>query len=90
MGDVGEFWRDVGPGLREASRAKKKRNQCQSDMILQSHDIQFESHNDGLHLVVSGSFDFWPSTGKFIDRKTGKSGRGIFNLLKRLKNVECD
>lgn len=41
------------------------------------------SNNGGIHLVI-GDFDFWPSTGLFKNRKTGKKGRGVFNLIKVL------
>ena len=34
-----------------------------------------------------GDFDFWATTGLFINRKTKKRGRGISNLI---KNIELD
>lgn len=32
-----------------------------------------------------GDFDFWPSTGKYMERSTKKTGRGVFNILKKLE-----
>lgn len=29
-------------------------------------------------------FNFWPTTGKFHNQKTGKVGRGVHNLIKLL------
>tara|TARA_R110000868_G_scaffold104700_1_gene288608 strand:- start:2002 stop:2259 length:258 start_codon:yes stop_codon:yes gene_type:complete len=71
--------------LREESRIKKLSNLEQSTNILKEKNINFVSKNNGIHLIV-GNFDFYPSTGKFINRITKKDGRGIFNLIKKLDN----
>jgi len=47
--------------------------------------IPFVEKNKGLHFVVDNRFDFWPTTGKFISRKTGKVSRGVFRLLKEFE-----
>jgi hypothetical protein len=52
--------------------------------ILVDSGIIFISSNNGLHLIVEGCYgyiDFWPSTGKWIDRKTQESGIGAGKLL---------
>lgn len=70
---------------KEASRKKKLSNQDWSTQKLVDEGIAFESKNWGNHLIVetqNGKVDFWPSTGKFIVRDTGKHGRGIRQLLK--------
>ena len=53
--------------------------------MLKQFEIEFESKNYGAHLIVEGKFDFWPSTGLFINRTTKERGRGIFNLFKIIK-----
>lgn len=50
------------------------------------NNINYENYSE-VHFCVEKDFDYWPTTGKFINRKTKKSGRGIFNLLKELKKV---
>lgn len=81
MGDVGEMFE----GMREESQAKRAINRDKSQQILIDNGIPFKYFNFGAHLVVDSRFDFWPGTGKFTCRETSKSGRGIFNLLKKLK-----
>ena len=65
-------------------KEKRKSNTISSTEILKKFEIKFESKNDGAHIIVE-NFDFWPSTGLFINRKTKKRGRGIFNLLKQIR-----
>ncbi len=85
MGDVGDYWKDVGPILKEESRNRKDSNKEYCTNKLNELNIPFKSHNAGIHLVVMGIFDYWPSTGKFINRKNRKSGHGINSLLKQIK-----
>jgi hypothetical protein len=69
-------------GSYDYQRQKKQNNLSQSTDILIKNKIAFESHNNGIHLVVMNRWDYWPSTGLFIDRTNKKQGRGIFNLLR--------
>ena len=80
MGEIFKAW-------DEHKKAKKADNLAQSTQILTERGIPFTSHNNGVHLVVDSCFDFWPSTGKWIERETGKKGRGVFNLLKHFKEA---
>jgi len=80
MGDMGELFN----GLKGESQKRRADNRESSAKILEENGIKFESKNMGAHLIVSGdsiTIDFWPGTGKFIVRG-GKTGRGVFNLLK--------
>lgn len=38
------------------------------------------------HYRVS-AFDFWPTTGKFYNQRSGEKGRGVRNLLKIVSKV---
>ena len=58
---------------------KRTSNRESSAEILKENGIDFVSHNGGAHLVVNGSIDFWPGTGKFMVRTNGGKGRGVFN-----------
>lgn len=52
--------------------------------ILQQHAVQFQT-KDQIHLIVKHAgktIDFWPSTGKWIDRAAvNHHRRGVFQLL---------
>ena len=80
MGDMGEYWQDVNRDRKE----KKQSNLEYNTNVLLEKGICFVSKNNGVHLIVENAFDFYPSTGLFINRKTKKKGRGIKNLLKCL------
>lgn len=81
---------DTFDALHEHNREKKRNNMEQSTKILRDRGINFQSKNNGVHLIVEHNgctVDFWPSTGKFMFRKENFVGRGVFNLLKRLQKV---
>ena len=80
MGDTGEMYSD----LKKHNKAKKRVNLEASTKMLEDAGIPFIKKNGGVHLIVDGAFDFWPSTGLFINRSTQKQGRGVKNLLKAL------
>ena len=81
MGDEGDFWRYV----KAARKAKRAANTVASTDLLTQNGIEFESKNFGAHLFVSGRFDFWPSSGLYIDRATGKRSRGVMKLIAQAK-----
>jgi hypothetical protein len=71
-------------GWKEESQARRGDNRENSAKILADNGVSFESRNMAAHLIVKGTsitVDFWPGTGKWIVRG-GKTGRGVFNLLK--------
>ncbi|CEL30253.1 hypothetical protein [Pseudomonas fluorescens] len=72
-------------GWKGESEARRADNREKSAALLTEHGVQFEAKNMGAHLIVSYDghvIDFWPGTGKYIPRGGGRSGRGVFNLLK--------
>ena len=84
---MSEFAEDM-KAYREYSRDKKERNLAYSTALLMENGIQFESRNDGLHLLIEtakGRVNFFPSTGLY---NGALSGRGVKNLLKELKGIE--
>lgn len=72
----------------EHKKDKKQSNLEFSTNKLKEENIHFTSHNSGYHLVVEDVFDFWPTTGKFINRETGASGRGVSNIINILREEE--
>jgi hypothetical protein len=89
MGDMGDYWRDVTPGMKERSQAKRASNREQSATLLTQAGVPFETRNAGAHLIVNHGgvvCDFWPGTGLWQVRG-GRQGRGVRNLLKAI-NVQ--
>ncbi|CAB3952831.1 hypothetical protein LMG6103_03576 [Achromobacter piechaudii] len=86
MGDMGDFWRDVKPALKERSQQKRADNREQSARSLTDAGIQFLSRNAGAHLIVTGAsgdtYDFWPGTGLWRMRGSTKDHRGVRSLIR--------
>lgn len=79
-GTEGEVWSEV----RRASKIKREQNEISSLKILDDKGIGYTVLSiENKHYRVCG-FDFWPSTGKFYNQKTGERGRGVFNLIKAI------
>lgn len=70
--------------IKGLSQENRKRIRDWSTNYLKRNNIEFTSHNNGIHLKV-GDYDFWPSTGMFLHKKTRTKGRGVFKLVKLLK-----
>lgn len=79
MSELGETF----SAYRELRRAKKEQNKVNSIEILKNAGISYQTKNGGIHLIV-GEYNFWPTTGKFQNRITKKTGRGVFKLIKLL------
>ena len=69
--------------MRKAGQEKRARNRESSARLLEARGIRFESKNHGAHLVVEGRIDFWPGTGKWIERGSNKKGRGVKGVIAR-------
>lgn len=84
MGDMGEVFN----AMREAGKQKRARNRDSSPQILTSAGIEYDDLNCGYHLKVHHKdkvADFWPGTGKWIDRETKHTGRGVKPLIRFMK-----
>lgn len=85
MGDMKEYF----DALDEEIAKRKASMALRSVLTLQAEGIKFTVLNqDGPHLRI-GAFDFWPSTGRFVHRRTKRWGRALEGLLALLKK-ECD
>lgn len=78
--DTGEMWKEH----KKERRAKKEDNHKKSIALLEERGIKYRIlSKENVHYRV-GDWDFWPSTGKFYNQKTGEKGRGVFNLIKKV------
>ena len=82
MSEMGELYRQI----REKRQKKRRQNLEYSTEKLKQLNIEFESKNNGVHLVIKSEpvIDFYPSTGLWIERETKHSKRGILSLLRHL------
>lgn len=73
MGDMGELFND----LKEFKKKNKLKNLEYAENIMNKYNHRRVDE----YLFNVGDFDFWPSTGLFINRITKNKGRGINKLL---------
>lgn len=82
MNETTELYKE----LKEEKREKKLSNLEHSTKAVEASGIPFQRKNE-FHIIIEG-YDFWPSTGLFINRKTQKRDRGVYRLLKILKEKQ--
>lgn len=84
MGDMGDLWRDV-----KETRRERKENYIQHILpaliiLWRAKLTKFGLQELNCSHWRIGQFDFWPTTGTFINRITGKRSNGIKKLLNLL------
>ena len=79
MSDIGEVY----AALRAESAIKRATNRTSSAGLLATRGIPFVTRNEGAHLIVGrpAFADFWPGTGLWIERQTGRKDRGVRRLM---------
>ncbi len=82
MSDLGETFK----AMREESQTRRAENKIRGLRELDEAGIPYQVFSWD-HVLVYG-FDYWPSTGLFIDRKTKRRGRGIRKLLLKIEDLE--
>lgn len=81
------------PSAKGAWKTRAEQNRDRSTDLLRGCGVAFDLHNDGYHLIVTaprGLIDFWPSTGRFQDRRTRKMGRGVKSLLEMIGRQQVE
>jgi hypothetical protein len=84
MNENGEMW----DAIHKDQQAKRHQNEEQSIKMLQDLGIKYEILSKQSSHYRVGRFNFWPTTGKFYDPKTGEKGRGVRNLINKVKTNE--
>lgn len=79
--EVSEMWK----AWRQHSQEKRRANRTNSPHLLTEAGIPFTVKNDGAHLIVDNRFDFWPGTGRWIKRDTGRKGFGVHSLINAIR-----
>lgn len=70
--------------IKKERQEKKWRNEKLSLDILRERRVEFEVLSEESAHYRVGQFDFWPTTGKFYNQRTGEGGRGVYNLLEKI------
>lgn len=70
---------------RLQSKYKKQTNEEKSLQILLDKGICYKILNTSVSHYRVGDYDFWPTTGKFYNQKTGERGRGVYNLIRKIQ-----
>ncbi len=87
---MADYWADVAPAMKEASKKKRASNREASAFMLAEAGIAFVSRNAGAHLIVTGggrTFDFWPGTGLWEMRGSTQRHRGVRKLITLIRNA---
>ena len=69
--------------MHEHNKQVREQRRMKAPGALTCRGIEFESKNEGAHLIVKGPkglIDYWPGTGRWIDR-TGGKGFGFKGLI---------
>lgn len=67
---------------------KRATNRQNSTALLDSRGVEYTSSNNGAHLQIAGPYgmiDFWPGTGKWVDRTKKFTSRGVHDRLQHLE-----
>ena len=87
MSELGEMY----AAMRGRSADRKARRRTSAPAGLASRGVAFESKNEGAHLIVDGGtlgkIDFWPGTGLWVERKSGRRRRGFGALVRRITGL---
>lgn len=90
MGDMGEYWRDVKPILKERREKHVKRMGTSANRNIEKLGYPYTHHESNHQFAIEtpkGIVDYWGTTGTWIDRKTKKRGKGLHGLRKHLEGI---
>lgn len=88
MSDMGDDFKMLKDHSKEKRKANLEWSTVKVEEFLKKNDINYEIKNDGQHFIIDNEWDYWPSGGLFINRKTKKKSRGMNNLIAAIKKVK--
>jgi hypothetical protein len=87
MSELSDIYKDH----QELSKTKRAANREFSPKLLDEAGIKYTVKNNGAHLIIwrpeDTCIDFWPGTGKWIERPNKISGRGVKSLINFINNI---
>lgn len=87
-GDQGDYWRDVGPHMKQESQIRRAMNRESTAEHLTAAGVAFVSKNNGAHLLVAGDWSLWPGTGRWRHHSLPIEGRGVRDLLRAMQELK--
>jgi len=90
MGDMGEYWRDVKPMLKERREKHVERMGTSANRNIEKLGYPYTHYESNHQFAIEtnkGIIDYWGTTGTWIDRKTKKRGKGLRGLRKYLEEI---
>lgn len=76
---------------KQESQERRARNRDSSASVLRSNGVDFDERSGGVHLIVkvsgTAAIDFWPGSGLWIERATQRRGRGVFKLVRLVRQL---
>lgn len=87
MGDMGEYWRDVKPYLKERRQQHIEKMGKSGNKNVEALGYPFEHFDNNHQFAIKtdkGIVDYWATTGTWIFRKSRKRGKGLYSLRKHL------
>lgn len=91
MGDMGEYWRDIKPVLKEKHKKHVARMGNSTSKNIERLGYPFTHYPENHQFAIEtekGVIDYWGTTGTWIVRKTRKRGKGLHSLREFLKSDE--
>ena len=85
MGDMGEYWKDVKPYLKErrAQHVNRMGNSALKNVAVLGFEFTHYPNNHQFAInTPKGMIDYWGTTGTWIDRGTKRRGKGLHSLRK--------
>ena len=88
MGDMGEYWRDVKPILKDMRTKHVEKMGNSAIRNVEKLGFPYKHYENNHQFAIEtpiGIIDYWGTTGTWINRKTRKKGKGLHSLRKILE-----
>jgi hypothetical protein len=93
MGDMGEYWRDVKPILKERRQQHVDRMGKSANRNVDKLGYPYTHYPNNHQFAIQtpkGVVDYWGTTGTWIDRATRTRGRGLAGLRRFILKEKKD
>lgn len=91
MGDMGEYWKDIKPHLKERRKQHVRKMGNSATKNIETLGFEFTHYPNNQQFAINthnGIIDYWGTTGTWIERKTKKRGKGIRSLRKYINQED--
>ena len=78
--------KETWDALRQKKQEQRAENRVSGRQAILDAGYNVEFRNFGTNLIVEKRVDFWPGTGRWIERETKRRGFGAESLIEWLRN----